>query len=263
MNPSRRRNAKGDAAMKDNAMPIRTGAGQRAALLILLLAAALWGCAAERIQHAVSLHYEGTDAPRLFETSQPPTIVVSPFHDRRTIQDRLGVYQWQNLTVEMIPKGGPASAAVTGMAREFIERMGMRPVTGAWDGEASSLPDIGGDYAIYGEILTLHFTGEGSLPDAKNKGTVSIEIRLGNRANRTVVRRTVEVAPDEFQFILFDNRYEHITRAEQLIRRSVSRAVRDGLTDLVRRANEGGAAVQPQESVPRGGDNPFERFQRR
>ena len=101
-------------------MPIRTGAGQRAALLILLLAAALWGCAAERIQHAVSLHYEGTDAPRLFETSQPPTIVVSPFHDRRTNPDRLGVYQWQNLTVEMIPKGGPASAAVTGMAREFI-----------------------------------------------------------------------------------------------------------------------------------------------
>lgn len=247
--------------MKSKAKWKRTLAGRRAGVLLLLLSAALWGCAAERIQHAVSLHYEGTDAPRLFESSRAPTIIIAPFQDRRSGKERLGVYQWQNLTVEMIPKQGTASDGVTGMARAFIERMGLKPAPGTWDGEAASLPDIGADYALFGEILTLNFTGEGGLPDAKNRGTVAIEVRLGSRAARTVVRRSVEVTPDEFQFILFDNRYEHIGRMEQIIRRSVSRAIRDGLTDLVRRANAGAPVQTPQ--APAGEPNPFERFQRR
>ncbi|OGL63065.1 MAG: hypothetical protein A3J27_15565 [Candidatus Tectomicrobia bacterium RIFCSPLOWO2_12_FULL_69_37] len=240
----------------------RAHAGGRGSVLLLLLTAALWGCGAERIQHSVSLHYEGADAPRLFEPPQAPTIVVAAFQDRRTGKENLGIYQWQNLTVEMIPKGGTASAGVTEMARAFVERMGLRPAPGVWDGEVTSLPGVEGDYALYGEILALNFTGEGSLPDAKNRGTVAIEVRLGSRASRTVVRRSVEVAPEEFQFILFDNRYEHIGRMEQIIRRSVSRAIRDGLTDLVRRANAGTPGQTQQE--PSGGEpSPFERFQRR
>jgi hypothetical protein len=247
--------------MKNKVEWKRALASKRAGVLPLLLSAALWGCAAERIEHAVSLHYEGADAPRLFESSQAPTIIITPFQDRRSGKDRLGVYQWQNLTVEMTPKQGTASAGVTGMARAFIERMGLKPVQGAWDGEATSLPDIGADYALYGEILALNFTGEGGIPDAKNRGRVAIEVRLGSRAARTVVRRGVEVAPDEFQFILFDNRYEHIGRMDQIIRRSVSRAIRDSLTDLVRRANAGAPVQTPL--APASEPNPFERFQRR
>ena len=248
--------------MKSEAGWNRAHAGGRASAILLLLTAALWGCGAERIQHAVSLHYEGTDAPRLFEPSQAPTIIVAPFQDRRVGKENLGVYQWQRLTVELTPKGGTASAGVTEMARAFVERMGLKSASGDWDGEVASLPGIEGDYALYGEIIALKFTGEGGLPDAKNRGTVSISIRLGSRASRTVVRRDVEVTPDESRFILFDNRYEHIGQMERIIRRSVSRAIRDGLTDLVRRANAG-TPGQTRQAPSSGEPNPFERFQRR
>jgi len=255
--------------MKIRALRTWIPAGKSAGLLALALAAGLAGCATERIQHAVSLHYEGTDAPRLFQGAQSPTVVVTPFQDRRVNPERLGVYYWQRLIVDMIPRGGTASSALTAMAAEFLQRMGMRPVEGRWDGEATSLHAIPADYALYGEILDLRFTGEGTLRDAANKGKVTIEVRLGSRANRTVVRRSVEVAPDETQFILFDNRYEHINRMEQVIRRSVSRAMRDSLTDLVRRTGAGQAPGQAPQGPARelppapGEPNPFERFQQR
>ena len=140
----------------------------------------------------------------------------------------------------------------------------MKVVPGSWDGEASSLAGIEADYALYGEIIALNFTGEGNLPNAKTRGRAAISIRLGSRLNRTVVRREVEVAPEEFNFILLDNRYEHIGRMEQVIRRSLSRVIKDGLTDLVRRVNAATPAPQaPPERAPAGGSNPFERFQRR
>jgi hypothetical protein len=253
--------------MKSEAKVTWTRAGRDAVFLILLLTAALAGCASERIQHAVSLHYEGTDAPRLFPSHAPP-IIVPPFKDHRLEQDRLGIYYWPRLTVDLIPRGGTASEALTGMAREFLQRMGMKPVPGHWDGEAASLGGIEADYALYGEILALYFTGEGNLRDAANKGKVKIEIRLGSRANRTVVRRSVEVAPDEVQFILFDNRFEHVKRIEQVIRRSVSRAVRDCLTDLVRRVSSEEPSPAPTPEAPAGpppaGErSPFERFRQR
>jgi len=203
--------------------------------LVLLLAAA-WGCAAQRALHAVSLHYEGPEAPRLFAPSAAsPAIVVAPFVDLRKDKERVGLYQWHNMTFDLITKPGTPAEAVTGMARDFLQKAGLRPRAGAWDGEVESLARVEADYAIYGEILSLDFTGRGTLPDAKNRGVVVIEVRLGSRKERQVVRRSVEVAPDEFQFILFDNQYQHLAHIESIIRRSVSRAIREALADLLRR----------------------------
>jgi len=201
-----------------------------------LIMAVLWGCAASRVQRRISLRYEGPKPAALLDPSAQafPEIIVAPFADLRREKGSFGTYDWGNLSVNYIPGPESVSQGFTRLVREFLSSAGMRPVPGEWNGQLDTLPNINAEHAIFGEIERLDFSGRGRFYEAKNRGTIRVIIKWGNRGARRIITRTVEVAPDRREFHLFTTNYNHVSGMASLIRKTVSRAVRESMTRLFR-----------------------------
>ncbi len=213
--------------------------GTRAAALLAasaLLLAAAGGCATSLVQRKVTLRYEGPKPATLVDPSVQafPEIAVAPFVDLRRSKSSYGTYVWGNLSVDYISGEETVAGGITRLVREFLEKAGVRVVRGSWDGRLASLPRASAEHVLYGEIERLDFSGQGRFFESRRKGLVRIVVKWGNRRARKVVRRTVEITPDRRDFHLFAADYDHVSRMEAIIRRSVSNAVRESIGSLFR-----------------------------
>ncbi|MBT3350307.1 MAG: hypothetical protein HOC91_00550 [Nitrospinaceae bacterium] len=200
----------------------------------LLLLASLWGCTTSYVQRPVTLRYEGPKSGTLIDPSVQafPNIIIVPFVDLRRKKSSFGTYHWGGLSVDFISGRETVATGVTRLVRDFLLKAGMKPVNGKWNGRLDSLPGIQGEHAIYGEIERLDFSGKGRFYEAKNKGTIRLIIKWGNRSSRKIVTRKVEITPNTREIHLFTSDFNHVERMEGLIRSSVNRAIREGLTTL-------------------------------
>lgn len=200
----------------------------------LILAASLWGCATSYVQRPVALRYQGPKSGTLIDPSVQafPDIIIAPFVDLRKQKNSFGTYHWGGLSVDFVSGRETVAEGVTRIVRDFLIKAGMRPVQGKWDGQLGTLPGIQGEHAIYGEIERLDFSGKGRFYEAKNQGTIRLIIKWGNRSAGKIVTRKVEITPNRREIHLFASDFNHVERMEALIRSSVNRAIREGLTTL-------------------------------
>lgn len=199
-----------------------------AALLIL------GGCATSRVERRVLLAYEGPRPGSLLEPSVKAFkgVIVVPFVDLRRDKHTFGTYTWGNMSVNYTSGAESVSTGITRMVMEFLSRAGMQPTAGKWNGRIDTLPKIKGSHALYGEIERLDFSGKGRFYEAKKTGMVRIVIKWGNRAAGKIVTQTVEVTPDNREFHLFSAGFDHVSKMEELIRKTVSKAIRESITTV-------------------------------
>lgn len=199
-----------------------------AALLIL------GGCATSYVERRVLLGYDGPRPSNLLGSSVKAFkgIIVVPVVDLRKKKNTFGTYTWGNMSVNYISGGETVSAGITRMVVEFLSRAGMQPIAGKWNGRIDTLPKLKGDHAIYCEIERLDFSGKGRFYDTKNIGMIRIVMKWGSRALRKVITKTVEVTPDNREFHLFSASFDHVSKMDELIRKTVSKAIRESITTI-------------------------------
>ena len=200
----------------------------------LMLAASLWGCATSYVQRQVALRYEDPKSGALIDPSVQAFsgIIIAPFVDMRRQKSSFGTYQWGGLSVDFISGRETVAEGVTRIVRDFFIKAEMKPIRGRWNGRIDTLPGIQSEHAIYGEIERLDFSGKGRFYEAKNQGTIRLIIKWGNRSAGKIVTRKVEITPNMREIHLFASDFNHVDRMEALIRSSVNRAIREGLTTL-------------------------------
>lgn len=211
-------------------MRFRNFIGSGAAIFVLAFLA--WGCATSQVERKVSLFYEGPSPTTVVRSAGVSEILVSPFVDLRKNKNTFGTYGWGNANVTYSSTPGNVSEAVTNLTIRFLQDAGMKTVTGKWDGRLDSLANISSDHAMYGEIERLDFSGRGRFYKADKKGIVRLKIKWGDKRSRKIVTRSVEVTPDLQQFHLLDSSYDHVARMEGTIRKTVNRAIREGMSSL-------------------------------
>lgn len=196
--------------------------------------ALLWGCTIHELERPVALTYVGAaPAARFRDRAQAPTILIAPAVDERVGKRHLGQYRWYNYTYQLISRGASVAGAVESIVTQYLNRSGFRIQQGAWDGRLETLGSIPTDYALHIAIGSLDFSGRGVVPKMQTQGKVRVAFRLGSKADRKVWRREVEVSPEDTQFALPIGQEKQVAEMGGLIRRTVSRAVRDGLSELL------------------------------
>lgn len=203
----------------------------------VLLIAGATGCGAgQRMRYEVPLRF---DAAQFLLPRDPargsPEVLVAPFADLRRERGTLGTYRKYPDTIDFVPAGGSAAEALTVITQEFFRRTGYRPRPGEWRGDVESLADLPADFAVFGEIFQLDFSGRGTFYDASHLGVVQLQIRMGSREARRIVSRTIEVRPEAIDFHLFDTRFSHQERLAAIIQKTVNKALQEGLKNLVSR----------------------------
>ena len=206
------------------------------AVFVLLLAGTAGCGAGQRIRHEVPLRF---DAAQFLLPRDPARgaseVLVTPFADLRRERGTLGTYRKYPDTIEFVPAGGSVSDSLTAITREFFRRTGYRPRPGEWRGDVESLADLPADFAVFGEIFQLDFSGRGTFYEASHLGVVQLQIHMGSREARRVISRTIEVKPEALDFHLFDTRFSHHERLAAVIQKAVNKALHEGLTSLVSR----------------------------
>lgn len=202
---------------------------------ILFLAVSVWGCATSLVQRKVSLFYEGQKPSTIVNSSSDgiiSEILVAPFIDNRTLKKSFGTYAWGNLSVDYSSSPGTVAESVTHLMIGFLQKAGLKPVTGKWNGELSTLPDISAEHALYGVIERLDFSGRGRFYKADKSGIVRLTIKWGNRRARRVITRSVEVTPNRQDWHILNSGYDHVGKMEDIIRQSINRAIWEAMSTL-------------------------------
>ncbi len=213
-------------------MYCRNTLGKWAAIAIIAFSA--WGCATSLVERKVSLFYEGATPANITGASgqESPKILVATFADFRKNKRSFGTYDWGNLSVNYISTPGTVAEALTRLTIGFLQKAGLKTVNGQWNGELSTLPGIPVEYAIYGEIERLDFSGRGRFYKADKKGIVRLIIKWGDRNARKVITRMVEVAPDRQDYHILNTSYDHVSRMEGVIRKAINRAMWEAMSTL-------------------------------
>jgi hypothetical protein len=201
---------------------------------IAIIAVSVWGCATSLVERKVSLFYDGPKPVNITGASaqELPEILVAPFTDFRKNKKSFGTYDWGNLSVNYISTPGTVAEAVTRLTIGFLQEAGLKTVNGQWDGELGTLPGISSEYAIYGVIERLDFSGRGRFYKADKRGIVRLIIKWGDRNARKVITRMVEVAPDRQDYHILNRSYDHVSRMEGVIRKAINRAMWEAMSTL-------------------------------